>query len=99
MLGVTGLIEMGKAWADDISTQDYRISPLFGDVSGFPKTLMFVGTREIFYPDVNKFYDKLKQKNIDVTLEIGQGMNHVYPVYPTLEARISINKIVSFINE
>ena len=99
MLGVTGLIEMGKAWADDLSTQDYRISPLFGDVSGFPKTLMFVGTREIFYPDVNKFYNKLNENNIDVTLEIGQGMNHVYPVYPTLEARIAINRIVSFIKE
>ena len=97
MLGVPGLITMGEAWADDLSTQDYHISPLFGDVSNFSRILIFVGTREIFYPDVNKFYDKLVTANIDATLEIGQGMNHVYPVYPTLEARMAINKIVSFI--
>ena len=97
MLGVIGLKEMGEKWKGDLELNDYQISPLFGDVSNMPKTLMFVGTREIFNPDVRLFYDKLVSNNIDVTLEIGEGMNHVYPIYPIFEARIALNEIAEFI--
>ncbi len=99
MLGVIGLKRMGEAWAGDTDIKDYRISPLFGDVTNFPKTLMFVGTREIFNPDVRLFQNKLINAGVDSTLEIGKGMNHVYPVYPVLEARMALNKIAEFVTK
>lgn len=49
MLGVDGLIEMGKAWAGGLDTKDYRVSPLYGDIKKLPQTTIFVGTHEIFY--------------------------------------------------
>jgi acetyl esterase/lipase len=84
MLGVDGLREMGETWAGDLDPKDYRVSPLFGEVSKLPKTTLFVGTHEIFYPDVVKFYNKLKDNGIDAELNVGEGMNHVYAIYPLM---------------
>ncbi|WP_458405224.1 alpha/beta hydrolase [Methanobrevibacter sp.] len=98
MLGVDGLREMGETWAGDLDPKDYRVSPIFGDISKLPQTTLFVGTHEIFYPDVVKFYEKLKANGINATLFVGEEMTHVYPIYPlapeSKEAFKSIAKII-----
>ena len=95
MSGVEGLREMGKAWAGDLDLKDYKVSPLFGDVSKFPKTTIFVGTHEQIQHDVTDFYNKLKDNGIDAELNLGEGMNHVYPVYPLVpESKEAFNHIV-----
>ncbi len=98
MLGVDGLIEMGKAWAGDLDTKDYRISPLYGNIEKLPQTAIFVGTHEIFYPDIVNFYNKLKDNGIDVELNVGEEMAHVYPLYPMVpESKEAFNHIVEII--
>ena len=86
MLSSPGLADMGKVWADNIPATNYMVSPIFGDVSVFQNVTLFVGTREIFYPDVTKFFEKLQQNNVKADLHIGEGMNHDYPLYPIPEA-------------
>ena len=93
MLGSWGLREMGTIWAGDVSPEDYRISPITGDVSGLRNVTMFVGTREIFNPDVKAFYHKLRQNGVSAKLWIGNGMNHVWPLYPISEAVAAREKI------
>ena len=99
MLGVDGLREMGKVWAGNLDTKDYRLSPLFGEVSQLPKTTVFVGTHEILYSYVIAFYNKLKGSGVDAELNIGEEMDHVYPVYPQIipEAKEALKHIVETI--
>lgn len=98
MLGVDGLREMGEKWAGNLDSKDYKVSPLFGDVTKLPKTTLFVGTHEIFYPDVVKFYNKLKDNGADAELNIGEEMNHVYVIYPLIpEAKEAFKHIVEII--
>ena len=98
MLGVDGLREMGETWAGNINPKDYRVSPLFGEVDGLPKTTLFVGTHEIFYPDVVEFYNKLKDNGVDAELNVGEGMTHVYAIYPLVpESKEAFNHIVEVI--
>lgn len=100
MLGIDGLREMGETWAGDLNPKDYRVSPLFGEVSKLPKTTMFVGTHEILYPDVVKFYDKLKDNGVEVELNVGKEMTHVYPLYPLVpESKEAFNHIVEILLE
>ncbi|WP_296795901.1 alpha/beta hydrolase [uncultured Methanobrevibacter sp.] len=100
MLGVEGAREMGKSWAGDLDPKDYRISPLFGEVSKLPKTTLFIGTHEIIYSDVIKFYDKLKDNGVDVELNVGEEMSHVYPLYPFVpESKEAFNHIVEILLE
>ena len=94
----TEVREFGESWAGDLDIKDYRISPLFGDVSQLPQTALFVGTHEIIYPDIIEFYDKLRSSDIDVKLFVGEEMTHVYPIYPLVpESREAFNQIVEII--
>ena len=96
--GKDALQEIGKAWAGDLDLKDYRVSPLFGEVEDLPKTTLFVGTHEILYSDIRKFYERLNDAGIDVELNIGGGMNHVYPIYPLVpESKEAFNHIVNVI--
>ena len=98
MLGVDGLREMGETWAAGLDSKDYKVSPLFGEVKGLAKTTLFVGTHEIFYPDVVKFYNKLKDSGVDAELNVGEGMTHVYAIYPLVpESKEAFKHIVETI--
>jgi len=97
MLSAYGLVEMGKCWAGDLDLHDYKVSPIFGDISCLQNVYLFVGTREIFYPDVTDFYGMLQELNINTELVIGEGLNHVYPLYPIPEADGAFDQICYFI--
>jgi acetyl esterase/lipase len=57
-----------------------------------------VGTHEVLYSDMQKFHKKLIDNDVDVELNIGEGMNHVYPVYPLVpESKEAFNHIVDVI--
>ena len=86
ILGEIGLREIGKSWAGDLDAQDYRVSPIFGDNSGLPRTLIFAGDNEIFYNDILKYYENLKEDGVDARLIVGEGMFHIYPLFPSPEA-------------
>ena len=93
VLGKMGLKEIGQKWAGTLDTQNYKVSPYFGDTSNLPKTLIFTGTNEIFYPDIEKFYKKLKKEKVDVRLITEEDLFHVYPLYPIAEAKKALKEI------
>ena len=96
MLTVTMGKMSGEAWAGKLPTDDWLVSPINGDLSQLHNVTIFVGTRELFYPDDTLLYEKLKG-NPMVKLYAGRGQNHVYPVYPTLEGRMATETIMSIV--
>ncbi len=76
----------GEYWAGDTPLTDWKVSPLYGDLSDIKNVTLFVGTREILYPDDIKLFEYLKDDPSN-ELHIGKGMNHVYPLYPIPEGR------------
>lgn len=99
MLSVDGLAEIGKLWAGDLPLDDYRVSPIFGDVSALKNVTLFVGTREILYPDVTEFYERLQAQGIPSKLYVGENMNHDYPLFPIPEAGIAFEQICNTIRQ
>lgn len=93
ILGDVGLRQMGKAWAGNLSTTDYRVSPLYGDNSNLAKTLIFAGENEIFYKDILKYCENLKKDEVDFRLVTGKGLFHIYPLFPIPEARSAFKEI------
>ena len=55
--------------------------------------MLFTGTREILYPDILAFYEKMKADGCEAELVIGEGMNHVYPLYGLPESRAAAARI------
>lgn len=96
MLTVTMGRMSGEAWAGSLPTDNWLVSPIYGDLSQLKNVSIFVGTRELFYPDDTLLYEKLKGKP-KAKLYVGQGQNHVYPVYPTLEGRMATETIAGIV--
>lgn len=97
MLDYHQLVGCGKVWADNISYEDYRVSPINGDVSGLGKILLFAGTNELFHPDICQFKEKLDAYEISCQLIFGEEMEHIWPLLPIKEAKTSRKQIVEFI--
>ena len=89
----------GKAFAGDIDVKHKYISPIYGSMKGLPKTYIVAGTREALYPDLVKTYQVMLSEGVNVTLIEGKGLNHVYPIYPTIEAKLLLKNFTGIINE
>ncbi|MBQ1567018.1 MAG: alpha/beta hydrolase [Erysipelotrichaceae bacterium] len=98
MLKYNDLKVDAEFWANGTSLRDYRLSPIYGDVTCLKDVTIFVGTHEFFYPDIIKFAEKLKENGIRNKLYVGEGLNHVYPVFPIPEADEAIKKITRIID-
>jgi monoterpene epsilon-lactone hydrolase len=53
-------------------------SPLFAALSGLPPLLIQVGTADLLLSDSERLATAAAQAGVDVTLEIGDGLPHVY---------------------
>ena len=55
-------------------------SPLFAALSGLPPLLIQVGTADLLLSDSERLATAAAQAGVDVTLHIGEGLPHVYPL-------------------
>ena len=88
---------LGKMWAGDKDVKDPIASPIYGDITGLARITLFVGTREIFFPDIIRFDKMLTDKGIIHDLIVGQGQNHVYVLYPIREGMDARAQIINMI--
>ena len=94
MLSSPGLKVYGKHWAGHLDTDDYRVSPMFGDVDKLTNVTMFAGSEEILYPDIFRFYEKIKKAGNKCRLYVGENLGHDYPIFPTVEGRRAVSEAV-----
>ena len=78
---------------------DPLVSPLLGNVTGFPPTYLTVGSSEVLLNDSTRMFDVLSAENIDVTIEIAYNITHVYPIYNLPEADRTLARIAEFIKD
>ena len=91
-LSVPWLKVCGRSWAGDKNPDDYHISPINGDMEGLHNILVFSGTKEVFYPDLMRFFSLIEQNETN-ELIVGKDMMHVYPLMPIPEAIPAREKI------
>ena len=70
------LMEMNLLYAGGADLADPYLSPLFGDVSGFPPTLLQAGTRDLFLSNAVRMHRKLRTAGIRAELHVWEGMPH-----------------------
>ena len=79
-------------FADGLDKKNYIASPTYGEVEKLENLTIFLGTKEILYPDIIDFYNKL-DKNKNNELIIKKNMIHVYPLLPIKEAKEALKII------
>lgn len=87
MLKVAECKAIAEIWAGDTFLTDYRLSPIYGDLTDLPDVYIITGSREILYPDAVLLYERLEAAGNWTTLVVGEGMNHDYLLFDLPEAR------------
>ena len=90
-----GLLEAARAWADGDDPTAPRLSPGNGTAAGLPPTALFVGTREIGYPDAASFAESAAAAGVEVDLTVAEGAVHVYPLVPAPEGAEGTRAVVA----
>jgi len=77
------------------------VSPVFGDLTGFPPLLIFVGTREVLLDDSVRLKQRATQAGVDATLVVEEGLIHAWPFFgPHLpETEESLWRVRTFLAE
>ena len=85
MLGIDGSKYLVELWAGDAPLDDYKMSPMNGDLEGLGHITLTVGTKETLYPDAVKFSHMLNDKGIKHQFIPGYNLFHIYPLFPIPE--------------
>ncbi len=73
-------------------------SPLFASLTGLPPLLVLVGTADVLLSDSERLAAAAVEAGVDVTLQIGEGLPHVYPLMlGTPEAAEATEQIGKFL--
>ena len=97
MLSVTKLDFTATLWREGVMENDVRVSPFYGEYSG-KELLLFAGERELFRPDILRFFSEKAKNGASVTYEEGKGQQHCYPLMPTPEGKRARKIIFQWIN-
>ncbi|MET7772243.1 alpha/beta hydrolase [Nocardia sp. NPDC005366] len=93
-LSRVGLVEAGRAWAHGTDMADPLLSPINGPLSGLPPTHVYIGTRDLLYPDVLRFRDLAAEAGADVRVTVCRNAIHVYPLVAAPEGRAATAAII-----
>jgi acetyl esterase/lipase len=63
-------------YAGDHDLTHPYLSPIFGDVTGFPPTFVQAGTRDLFLSNAVRFHRKLRDAGVDAELHVWEAMPH-----------------------
>lgn len=70
------LDDAARIYANGVSLTDPEISPVFGDRSGLPPTLLISGTRDLFLSDFVRVQRKLRQAGVEADLQLFEAFSH-----------------------
>jgi acetyl esterase/lipase len=81
-----GMRPIAAHWVAGRDLTDPTVSPLHGDLTRLPPTLVLVGSRDICRPDCDRLVE-LAPASADLALHVEDGSPHDYPLLPTPEGR------------
>jgi acetyl esterase/lipase len=84
---------------ESVNRKDPYISPMFGDFTGLPRTLILVGDREVLLDDSRKVGEKAKNAGVDIEVDIWPGMFHDWWLFgqSVPESKQSLRKVAEWI--
>lgn len=93
-LAVPGTHAAGGLYRDELGEGDWRVSPLFGDLTGLGPIVLFSGTRDILHADALRFLPLATDAGLALDYHQGEGMIHNYPILPMPEGDAARRVIV-----
>lgn len=70
------LMSANLLYAGGADLADPYLSPLFGDLNGFPPTFLQTGTRDLFLSNTVRMHRALRKAGVEAELHVFEGMPH-----------------------
>jgi acetyl esterase/lipase len=97
LLMCQGLRVAGRWYAGALTTDDPRVSPLYGQITGLPPILLFCGTHDILVADARRLAKRAAAEGAEIEYHEEPRLMHVYPLMPFPESRRAQDTIVRFV--
>ncbi|WP_421694980.1 alpha/beta hydrolase [Aestuariivirga sp.] len=92
------LANAARAYAGALDLKDPRVSPVYAQFDKeFPPTLIQDGTRTIVLSDSVRVYRALRDHGVDATIDLYEGMWHVFQGAPAPEAANALASAGAFV--
>ena len=77
LVAYNGWLEHAAAlYAGGRDLKDPMLSPIYGDMHGFPPTILTTGTRDLFLSNTVRVDQKLRQAGVETKLLVYEGQSH-----------------------
>ena len=98
VLAPDDLATYAKIYAGEHELTNPLLSPLYADLGDLPPLLIQVGRDEILLDDAVRYAGRAREASVDVTLEVWEGMFHVFQMLPFLhETKQAVGHIAEFV--
>jgi acetyl esterase/lipase len=97
-LGVAGLKYGGEVYARGVDPKSYLVSPVYGSLKDLAPVTLFIGTRDILYPDCRKLRDQASAEGVHLDYREYDAMVHNWMLGPMPEAKHALAEIVNTIS-
>jgi monoterpene epsilon-lactone hydrolase len=96
-----GMIDAAaKLYAGSHDRKEPLISPVYGDLSGFPPTVLLSGTRDLLLSNTVRVHQKLLQSGVDARLLVFEAQSHgQYLEDDTPECAIALGEVARFFDQ
>ncbi|MBK7096787.1 MAG: alpha/beta hydrolase [Saprospiraceae bacterium] len=99
ILSISGLKNAGKKYAGNLDLMDYRISPIYGDLTGMCRISIFTGTKDILNADAKKCKQLMNDQSIRFNYYEYPEMFHDWVIISSLkESGDVIDKVDKLVN-
>ena len=85
---------------EDVKKTDPYISPLYGNFTNLPRTLILVGDNEILLDDSRLFAQKAEESGVDIEIDIWPNMFHDWWLFGSFipETKQALDKVANWID-
>lgn len=99
LLSVDFVTGAGSLYAGDLGLRHSLVSPVYGDLGGLAPMHVLAGTKEILFPGLETFVERVNDSGGEAHLVVGEGQQHGWPTAPTPEGRSAVRRIVEIVRK
>ena len=87
-----------RFYAQGHDLKDPMLSPLYGDMHGFPPTILTTGTRDLLLSNTVRVHRKLRAAGVEAALQVFEGQSHAHYIRDdrTPETKEAFEEIAGF---
>jgi monoterpene epsilon-lactone hydrolase len=88
-------------YAHGHNLSDPMLSPIYGDMHGFPPAILTTGTRDLLLSNTVRVHRKLRQAGVEAQLEVFEGMSHAQYQFDDRvpETREAFGEVTAFLDK